>query len=255
MRIAYSAALYGREYLAWAIRSVQDFVDEFFILYTDRPSFGQGMHLPCPETEEELRLQAIRFLKKPLHWHKGIWGTEGEHRSTIMRIAEQVGADLILSLDTDEVWDRETVEQQLDAAEKAPARDTLVPFIHFWRSFNYVCSDPSMPVRIIKPGGSGIRYADQKVPVLHFGYAQREEIIRYKIQIHGHRAEWRDDWLDSKFLAWKPGDLTRDVHPTCGWNTSFADYFWNVRPVDSTINAVVDRVMPDHPYRRLEIIR
>ncbi len=257
MRIAYTAAHYGKEYFAWAIRSVQDFVDEIHVIYTDLPSFGYPTNVACPDQESELREEAHRFLRKdlPLFWHPGRWKSEGEHRNEILRIAKHRGAEIILSLDTDEVWDRKTLEEQLLAAERAPERDTLVPFVHFWRSFSHICSDPSRPVRIIKPAGVGIRYAEQKVPVLHFGYSIREELIRYKIAIHGHRGEWREEWLSSKFLSWAPGQLTKDVHPTCGWNSSFNDYFWNVRPVDPELTLVLDGTMHDHPYRFLEIIR
>lgn len=259
MRIAYTAALYGREYFAWSVRSIQDHVDELHVLHTDRPSFGYETGIQCPETEGELLAQARRFARPnfPIHWHQGRWATEGEHRNEILKIAGERGADLILSVDTDEVWHPETLGQQLDAAARAPERDTLVPFVHFWRSFGHVSSDPSRPVRIIKPAGAmgSVRYADQKIPVLHWGYAQSEALTRYKIAIHGHKGEWRADWLEGKFLSWKPGDLTKDVHPTCGWNSSFGDYFWNVRKVDADLVPVLDRMMYDHPNRNLEIIR
>ena len=39
-RIAFYALHYGREYLAWSVRSVQDAVDEIHVLYSDRPTFG-----------------------------------------------------------------------------------------------------------------------------------------------------------------------------------------------------------------------
>lgn len=259
MRIAYTAAHYGKDYLAWAIRSVQDLVDEVHILYTSNPSFGYGTNLECPDSEGELYFEAHRFLRpdRNVHWHRGSWKTEGEHRNEIIRIARERGAHLILSVDADEVWDRQTLSEQLDSAEKDSERDTLVPFVHFWRSFGYVCSDPSRPVRIIKPSGTigTVRYAAQRIPVLHFGYCLPERLIRYKIAIHGHRAEWRPEWLDGKFLPWKPGELTKDVHPTCGWNSSFGDFFWNVRKVDPELVPILDATMHDHPYRNLELIR
>jgi hypothetical protein len=259
VRIAYAAVHYGRDYFAWSLRSIQDLVDEIHVLYSERPSFGYQTGLACPDFERDLMTEAHRFLRpdRPLHWHRGGWRTEGEHRNEILRIARERGADLILSVDTDEVWDRAALAEQLDAAQADHERDTLVPFVHFWRSFGHVCSDPSRPVRIIKPSApmGSVRYAAQRIPVLHFGYAQSETLIRYKIAIHGHRAEWRSDWLDGKFLPWKPGELTKDVHPTCGWNSSFGDFFWNVRKVDQALVPVLDATMSDHPYKNLELIR
>ena len=48
---------YGKEYLAWSIRSIQDCVDEIQILYSPRPSFSYQSSVPCPESEEELKAE------------------------------------------------------------------------------------------------------------------------------------------------------------------------------------------------------
>ncbi len=250
---------YGAEYLAWSIRSVQDAVDEIQVFYSSRPSFGYTTGLQCPESEEQLKREAARFLLpgKRLLWLSGDWGGEGVHRDTAIAAAKSRGADLVLVVDADEIWDREELVRQLAAAGRATERGTLAPFVHFWRSFGHVCSDPSRPVRIIKPASpeGPVRYAEQDVPVLHFGYAQSEAITKYKIAIHGHRGEWRADWLADKFLSWSPGALTKDVHPTCGWNSSFGDFFWNVRKTEERLVKAIEKTLHDHPYKTLEIIR
>jgi hypothetical protein len=250
---------YGCEYLAWSIRSIQDCVDEIQILYSPKPSFSFQSPEPCPESEADLQAQAHRFLApgKTLHWTTGTWSSEGAHRDAAVKQAFDRGSHLLLVVDADEIWDPATLRAQLAAAGAARERDTLAPFCHFWRSFSNVCIDPSRPVRILNlRSSSDLRYADQKIPVLHFGYAQSEAITRYKISIHGHRGEWRPDWLEGKFLAWQPGVLgMKDVHPTCGWNPSFGDYFWTPRPVPQEIQEVVARELQDHPYRGMEIIR
>ncbi len=258
MIIASYVLHYGKEHLAWSIRSIQDQVDAIQILYSPRPSFSYQSDVPCPESEEELKAEAHRFLRpgKKLYWDSGTWPSEGAHRDQAMGMASLRGASLILVVDADELWDPVELRFQLDAASRAPERDTLVPFVHFWRSFNYICSDPSRPVRIVRPSGVGLRYSDQWRPVLHYGYAQSEAIVRYKIAIHGHRGEWRPEWLAEKFLAWSPdAPAMKDVHPTCGWNSSFNDYFWNVRPVDPPTKMVADPLVFDHPYRVVEVIR
>lgn len=248
---------YGKEYLAWSIRSIQDCVDEIQIFYSPRPSFGRGDAGPCPESEEELRREAYRFLRagKKLHWVTGRWSLEGNHRDDAVFAAQSRGASVILVVDADEIWDPAELQKQLAAAQAAPERETLTPFCHFWRSFNFVCQDPSRPLRIIKPSGSGLRYSDQRIPVLHFGYAQGETITKYKVAIHGHKTEWRPDWLENKFLAWQPASGMVDVHPTCGWNSSFGDYFWTPRPVSQELREAADRQVGDHPYAKLEVIR
>jgi hypothetical protein len=247
---------YGAQYLAWSIRSIQDAVDEIQVFYSPKPSFGRGEAGPCPESEEDLKREACRFLSpgKTLRWVRGLWPMEGAHRDAAVDAAASRGASVVFIVDADEIWDPGEAKVQVAAALAAPERETLAPFCHFWRCFNYVCVDPSRPLRFLKLAGKGLRYADQKIPVLHFGYAQTEEITKYKIAIHGHLSEWRPRWLADKFLAWRPGVEMKDVHPTCGWNSSFNDYFWNPKPTPPELVEVVGRTLADHPYRNLEIV-
>ena len=52
--IAYTALHYGKEYLADAIRSVIDYVDQYWVIYTPVGSPGHRTDAPCPESKEEL---------------------------------------------------------------------------------------------------------------------------------------------------------------------------------------------------------
>jgi len=251
MRIAYVAAHYGKDLLPWALRSVQDAVDETHILYTATPSFGHGTHLVCPDTRQEMAQASLRFATKPVHWHEGRWPNEGAHRTTILDIARQRGARQILWVDADEVWAPGAAQAALDAAREQPAGVVRVRFIHFWRSFGWACEDPSMPTRIINVERDPAKLwylSPQAVPVLHFGYAQPLELIRYKQDIHGHKAEWRPEWFAEKFQAWTPGSGITDVHPTC------RDNFWEPRPVPPHVEAALDATMHDHPHYGLELI-
>ena len=103
MRIAYYALHYGKEYLAYSIRSIQDAVDEIHILYTAKPSFGHGTDAVNPDTLVELEREAMRFATKPIIWHPGTWAQEGQHRDTIIEIAKQRGATVIATVDADEL--------------------------------------------------------------------------------------------------------------------------------------------------------
>jgi len=84
-------------------------------------------------------------------------------------------------------------------------------------------------------------------PIYHFGYAQRPELVRYKMPIHGHRAEFRqppDQWWEEKFVAWRPGNAVEDVHPVCAG-------IWTPRPFDKS---ELPQLMGEHPYWDVEII-
>ena len=247
-RIAYYALHYGKEYLAWSIRSIQDAVDEIHVLYSDRPSFGYNTSLTCPDTEEELKKEAYRFLQKPLFWHQGHWNGEGVHRNEILKIAKERSVDQILTVDADELWAPEAVKEALEISAKRHERTVLVRFIHFWRSLGWVCKDPCMPVRIINLNGDGLWYlSPQEYPVLHFGYAQDPTLVRYKESIHGHKGEWRAMWFENKFLVWTPRNEIGDVHPT---NVNF----WTPEAVDTQTGILIGKLLYDHPYLNKKLI-
>lgn len=251
MRIAYYVLHYGKEYLAWSIRSVQDAVDEIHVLYTDRPSFGHQTQLRCPDSESELKKEAHRFANKPIIWHRGHWGQEGAHRGEIEKIAKARGAELVLVVDADEIWAPGLAKSSLESVlANNGARSTLVRMIHFWRSLSWVCRDPAMPSRILDlrhPPGGVWYLQPQDQPVYHLGYAQSEAVTKYKWTIHGHQNELRPRWLEEKFLGWKPG--IGDVHPTCEQG------FWTPEQIDPETIAELQRVLGDHPYWKQEIIR
>ncbi len=253
MRMSLTVLHYGAEYLAWALRSVEAAVDAFVVAYTERPSHGQATPEVCPETEEELRRQACRFIRKPIHWLKGEWANEGLHRQFAFEAARDLGARQILVLDADEVWDPATADRALAWMAAKPDGFARVRFVHFWRGFNWMCEDPSWPSRLLNVAGQGEQYLpDQEWPVLHFGYAQGERITRYKIETHGHKNEWRKGWLEEKFLGWKPGDV--DTHPTCGMNEQGVP-FWTPKPTPAPILAKAMELLWDHPYLGMEVVR
>ncbi len=255
MYIAYFALHYGADFLAWSIRSIQNAVDEIHILYTPYPSFGQSTDLICPETEEQLKKEAYRFLAqgKPLFWHTGRWSNEGSHRNTILQIAKDRNARLILVVDADELWDPDTAAKALIDSETYHSEAHIIRarFIHFWRSLHWACEDPSLPARIINPWVKQEKewyISPQEYPVLHFGYAQNIEITKYKQDIHGHKNEWRQGWFENKFKAWHPGSDIIDVHPTCHQD------FWHPRPTPPKVKELVDKLLYDHPWYGKDLI-
>lgn len=251
--VAYYALHYGTEYLPWSIRSIEPFVDEIRVLYTPIPSFGHGTSVRCPETQEQLWEAARRFLidDAKLVWRSGLWTGEGAHRDA----AEQGLRDtdtLLLHVDADEVWVPEALRALLAFVARGhtgpPHRSWRVPFVHFFRSFGWACTDALMPERIVdlRPGcEKGWGHFRDMAPVLHFGYAQSEAIVRYKWCCHGHQTELRRGWLE-RFKNWQPGQ--DDMHPTNELG------FWNPRPTALPLIDAVRELMHDHPYRDFDVI-
>jgi hypothetical protein len=243
---------YGRPYLRAAVEAILPQVDHLVILYSPKPSQGFGTDTPCPDTEGELKQEAFDALdlqaigldgQSKIQWVRGHWHHEGEHTDAIWQYAD--GYDWIVRLDADEIFPPGMVAEMIAQAEETQHKNYCVPFVHFWRSFSRVNRDAQMPVRLARVnGGEGQRYLDSKGGkwfVYHFGYAQPSRYIQYKLQVSGHRPEFRPDWYEKKWLA----NAQEDLHPV-----NFPG-FWNAEPFDKE---TMPEVLKRHPYFSMTVI-
>lgn len=261
MTIAFIPCHYGKEYLAWAVRCAEQAVDETHIFYTAQPSFGFSSGATCPDREEELHAEAHRFAKKPIFWHR-VEGVqmENQHRLLFWHKAKERGADVYVAVDADEIWDPESLKTAIAHVQATDqAGRYLARFAGLWRSFKWQVHDGFRPVRLYNmrklpgPGthlGKAEEYLDettQPVPVLHFGYAIREELMRYKWTCHGHQHELRKGWVDDVFMSWTPE--RGNLHPV-------ADNVWSLaQPTEPKILEKINELLHDHPYKDVELIR
>lgn len=238
--VSYTALHYGKDYLYYAIRSVIDHVDEHYILYSRVGSHGHRTERPCPDTRSELIDLAKRAAGDKLRWIDGEWTHEGAQRDSIFSYAPD--ADVILVVDADEVWpdDPALWEAVRSLSYGSGFRRWRLPMVHFWRSFHQaILHDPAYPERIICP--HGVKNEAQTIPyyrpIAHLGYAQRSEIVSYKLLTHGHRNEFRRDcdWFHEKFMA----NAQHDCHPV-------GSEYWNPEPVNWY--DYLPRWMAEHPY-------
>lgn len=241
--IAYTALHYGRDYLKWAIRSVIDEVDEYHVLYTPHGSHGSRSNVPCPESRHELYRLAVSAAEDKLHWHDGEWSHEGQQRDSITQYVPD--ADIILSLDSDEIWAPGAAALAIQRATDLQAREFRVPIIHYWRSFNRcVLHDPAFPIRVTAPHNAlPLTETIYTRPINHMGYAQRASIVLYKLYVHGHRTQFRGDidWYRDRFIS----NSQKDCHPV-------GSEYWNPEPVDPL--EYMPLWMKDHPYFGMEVI-
>jgi hypothetical protein len=244
---AFTALHYGLDYLAYAIRSVAPFVDEWAVAYSFQGSHGHRVNVTCPEDEEDLRELATEILRAVnpscrLIWHSSTWPHEGAQRDAARTLLRN--CDLYLVVDADEVYSDGAAEEAIRRATAHEGGSFRLPFIHFWRSFDYACTDDAWPVRVIKQGQEPTGHYLDTPPVLHFGYAREPNAISYKMLVHGHKGEWRPYWFERTFLSWTPDGPHDDLHPT---NKDF----WRAEPFDKS-------TMPDfmraHPYYNQAVI-
>lgn len=246
--IGYTALHYGRDYLAYAIRSVIDHLDEYHVLYTPVGSHGHHTHIPCPETRDELYALAQQAAGDKLRWHDGRWAHEGQQRDSIHQIAPD--ADVVIVLDADEIWPEILIASAVAIPQHIggyPKR-VRMPMTHYWRSMHRaVLHDPALPVRVIYPqvanNDERAHAAPLNISLSHMGYAQRPEIVQYKQLTHGHRNEWRRDvdWFRDVFMA----NRQTDCHPV-------GSEYWNPEAVDPL--DYMPEWMSEHPYYGLEVI-
>lgn len=245
--VAYTALLYGKDYLHYAIKSVIDHVDEYHVIYdkTGQGSHGHVTDRVCPDSRWELINIASNAAGDKLRWHDaGPFAHEGYQRDRIHAYAPD--ADVILVLDADEIWQPlNDFNEWLHSWDNPPVRRIRIPMIHYWRSFHRaVIHDPAYPERVIFPKATGnleITYLGALIN--HMGYAQRSEVVEFKQHTHGHKNEWRRDcdWFNDKFMA----NAQTDTHPV-------GSEYWNPEQVDPL--DYMPAYMVYHPYFNLEVI-
>lgn len=244
--LAYCALHYGVEYISEAIRAVEPFVDKIILLYSKNPSYGRGTPSVCPDSEQELNAIANQFAKvqwievKPCH--------EGNHRGNIFNHA--AGYDGILVFDADEVYDSEDLPKMIEHCHNSTSfRFGVNGFINFWRSFNHVCNDHFQPIRYFNLNNNPEQpgYETVNCKIYHFGCAQSLDIMRYKLEIHGHFDELRKNWINDVYLAWEPGkEIPGGLHLTA-WNPPL----WQASPFD---RHTLPELLRNHPNFTKETI-
>jgi len=210
--IAYYPVHYGAEYIAASIKSIEPFVDKIIILYTKDPSYGFGTSMQCPESEEEIKNEAFSVSDK-IEW-VNLNGSrnESDHRGNIMRYTS--GYDVLLAMDTDEVWNQESLERCINETYNGTSwRRNVLGFVNFWRSFDWACYDGFQPARLFKINAGNTIEEPINGTIYHFGYAQSDKIMNYKFEIHGHKNELKPGWLQNTYYTWEPGK--KDLHPVC----------------------------------------
>jgi len=248
--ISYMICHYGLDYIKYALQSVEPSVEKMHIVYTPYPSHGHRVNdLGSIESGQDI-LQEIFQLKnqQKIAWSETHHSEqEGQHRDLSVSLCEKDGAELILVVDCDEVWPAEMLQQTLEYVWKEnSARNWCVNMTHLWKSFNWCCRDHNWPVRILDTRHSdGTAFIPKEFgDVYHFGYATTNKLMRYKWEIHGHKYELRDRWIQDTWEKWEPG--INDVHPTNERD------FWIPERFDKTL---LPKFMRDHPFYNLEIIR
>ena len=239
-RLAYMILHTGAPYLRYAVQSILPQVDKLMIFYSEKPSQGYQTDILCPDTREQLKALA----GPDVIWIDGKWNNETDHVNAVRAYTDKY--DWLVRLDADEIYPPGMVDEMIRQAEDTDHTRFRVPFVHFWRCFHRVCRDGSHPHRLerLRAGDGTEKTLDSKDwtwMVYHFGYAMPTKYIEYKMEISGHRPEWRSNWFKERWLA----NAQRDVHPV------MFPHHWHAEDFDKT---KLPEIMHTHPYFSKAII-
>jgi hypothetical protein len=208
---------YGGDFFKESLLSIRDHVEKMHIAYSKHPSHGFGSTLSNPDKEEDLRAIAEEVLGGKLIWETyENFHTEAEHRE--MRYNHSAAYSLILTIDPDEIFKQSTIQPALDFAYYGNRRwFGISGYKHFWKTTDWYFEDHDNPIRIenlTKEPSSEIGVLP--MTVYHMSLCQREEIIRYKFDVFGHKNEIKPNYIEEKFLAWTPDNINQvtHLHPT-----------------------------------------
>lgn len=221
--IAYIPLMYGSEYLEACIKSMENCVEKIMVIYSPIGSQGHRTNIECPEKESDLKEIALKASSK-VEWHVGYFPHEGAHRDWIYK--HTGGYDVMITADSDEVFDEEDLKKAIEFVANGDKRMYGVDgFINFWRSFNHVVLDGFRPYRFVNLKQPALTYGEVKCKIYHFGCCQKEEIVRFKWNVSGHKHELRHNWIDDVYLAWSPSNNIPDLHPVARnlWNAAEYD--------------------------------
>jgi hypothetical protein len=240
---------YGAEYIVQSIHSFIDLVGSFHVLYSEKPSYGHGSVLKCPDSRELLYEKCKAAAGSKLVWHDISATSEGEHRGISQNILN--GCDVLFTSDADEVWYTEELDIAIEQVynDREFSRFGVNGKVDLWRSFEWVMRDGFQPVRFIKKGNKPQGTID--APYAHFGYAQSAKYIEYKMDIHGHKAEIIDvhgsvDAYVKKVLDWTPESNDWGFyHPA-------SKDVWN--QAEEFDKAMLPHIMRIHPNYEKELI-
>ena len=217
---------YAGDYLKESLLSVVDYVDKFVVAYSKQPSQGHGTDLACPDSEEYIYETCKEVLGDKLIWDRADrYGAENEHRNVRYKYSQ--GFDLILTVDSDEVYKSDELPASFDYAfwgvDKFYGIDG---YVNFWRSFNHACFDGFRPIRLENlHRQNNTQDLTLKQTIYHFSTCQPEAIMRYKYKVFGHANEIKKNWLDETFYGWTSENNISDLH-CVSYN------LWNAVPFD-----------------------
>jgi hypothetical protein len=144
------------------------------------------------QTRRVTYIVSVRMFRDKMIWDRADrYGAESEHRAVKYKYSD--GYDLVLTVDSDEVYKSDELQKSFEYAYWGVDRFYGVDgFINFWRSFDYACYDGFRPIRLENlHREKHSQDLTLKQTIYHFSTCQPEPIMAYKYNVFGHAHEVR----------------------------------------------------------------
>lgn len=244
--MAYMPLHYGAEYFVEACRSVMC-VDELLIIYTDSPSYGQwGMSSKPPGENKQDLYELFKIVQFEYHdrGKKARWAEisnvhqENKHRQIGIDQAKSRNFDILVAVDSDEIWDTQSLMisiLEVYDGNKYAYQTNHQGWRHYYRSFNEYCQDGFQPVRLFNlnrpdTGKQGIVKSNR---IYHMGYAIKPDLMKYKLDCHGHKSEINKRGIENFFNRWK--NYSKSSWENHLNNSHERDVDWTLHPTSKQV--------------------
>ena len=221
------------------MESIRENVDHIIVLYSSTPTYGFSGQLPNPDSKEDIQKICDYFNAELIDITDQKVSRENVHRELAFKYAYNNKYDIVVAVDYDEVW--ENLDEAIDYATNGSVFQYGIrgdQWVTLWKSFNEYVTDGFSPIRLFnlhkKKGTEELIY---KGKIYHFGYAISDDLMRYKLSTHGHKAEIENTWFKDKWIGYEKG-VTKYLHPA-------TDAYWiETNPFDKT---ELPEFMKTHP--------
>lgn len=221
-------------YLADILRWLEHRVEVVHVLDDVSPMYGakDGEYNKTKACVESVGAKNVVF-------EVGDFGTDQGQRQEASRREysserlSKLGCEWVWIMDDDEVYDDAGAERMWRMffhvlSKDSAIRGATIPMMTYWKSLHYRV-DPMEELRppvIVQTGakyvsgreiwvkGKYLHFPKELCMMRHYSWAHSPTEAKWKIRSWGHASQMVHGWMENVFMAWTPGCIMKNLHPT-----------------------------------------
>lgn len=215
-------------FLAESVRRIYPLMDRILFLVGTEPWNGRGD--PAIPSRTMLDIMGLPDPDRKVMVVSNYWKTEAEQRNHGLALLRDLGCSWCLTIDDDEMWNREELRRGMERISAAPddVAAFCVPHLIYWRRRDLAIPTPTaaMPVFVATRKDDVVftearcfstwrRWESFDASDLlchHLSYVRTDEQMRRKLKFFSHAATIPPDWFERVWLGWHSG--MTDLHPS-----------------------------------------